>query len=342
MKTTRTRGMLAALALAAVAQWSAPAAAEIRWQFFGGLPTTHAYAQQIMAGLERVKERSGGELQIQYSYYGETPYKQVEALGLVRDGLVQMTEWLPANSVSTYPILAAPELPFVAPTKGSAADLQGAINRAWDTPAMTEALGAIVAEHGAQVLARYYYQPMNFWAAKPLAKAEDFKGLKVRIFTPETAEFLEQLGAQPMNVTQPEVYTSLQTNVLDGVVTGSGNVIGSKWNEILNAGYIVNMMLVGSRMIVAEAALAELPPELRAILLEEMAAVGAGLQAFMPESDRNSQDTMAAAGMTVTQASDADYARYREIAQTEVWPGWKARVGEQADAVMKQIEDALK
>ena len=103
MKTTRTRGMLAALALAAVAQWSAPAAAEIRWQFFGGLPTTHAYAQQIMIGLERVKERSGGELQIQYSYYGETPYKQIEALGLVRDGLVQMTEWLPANSASPYP-----------------------------------------------------------------------------------------------------------------------------------------------------------------------------------------------------------------------------------------------
>ena len=52
MKTMRRRGMLAALALAAVAQWSAPAAAEIRWQFFGGLPTTHAYAQQIMAGLD--------------------------------------------------------------------------------------------------------------------------------------------------------------------------------------------------------------------------------------------------------------------------------------------------
>jgi len=338
----RTKAILAALALAAATQWSSGAAAETRWQFFGGLPTTHQYAKQIIEGLERVKERTGGDLVITYSYYGETPYKQMEALGLVRDGLVQMTEWLPANSVSTYPILAAPELPFVAPAKGDAAALQEATNRAWDSPLVSEALNAVVAEHGARVLARYYYQPMNFWAAKPLAAAEDFKGLKIRIFTPETAEFLEQLGAQPMNVTQPEVYTSLQTNVLDGVVTGSGNVIGSKWNEILNAGYIVNMMLVGSRMIVAEEALAELPAEQQAILLEEMAKVGEGIRAYMPESDKASQETMAAGGMTITQATDADYARYREIAAQDVWPGWKERVGEQADAVLQQIEDASK
>jgi TRAP-type transport system periplasmic protein len=336
----RTKGILAALVLAAAVQWSGGAAAETKWQFFGGLPTTHEYAKRIMAGLERVKERTNGDLVIAYSYYGETPYKQIEALGLVRDGLVQMTEWLPANSVSTYPILAAPELPFVAPAKGDAAALQEATNRAWDSPLVNEALTAVVAEHGARVLARYYYQPMNFWAAKPLAKAADFEGLKVRIFTPETAEFLEQLGAQPMNITQPEVYTSLQTNVLDGVVTGSGNVIGSKWNEILNAGYIVNMMLVGSRMIIAEEALASLPAEQQAIVIEEMAKVGAEIQAYMPESDKKSQETMAAGGMTITQASDADYAHYRDIAAKDVWPGWKERVGEQADTVIQQIEAA--
>lgn len=334
--------LAAALALGATLAAAPASAADVRWQFFGGLPTTHAYAQKIMAGLDRVAERSDGRIEIQYSYYGETPYKQGEALGLIRDGLVQMTEWLPANSVSTYPILAAPELPFVAPAKGDAAALQEATNRAWDSPLVSAALNSVVAEHGARVLARYYYQPMNFWAAKPLAKAADFEGLRIRIFTPESAEFLEQLGAQPMNVAQPEVYTSLQTNVLDGVVTGSGNVIGSKWNEVLNAGYVANMMLVGSRMLVSEEALAELPADLQAILLEEMAAVGAELQAYMPESDKASQADLAAGGMTVTQAGEEDYARFREIAASKVWPDWKERVGEQADAVIQQIEAATR
>jgi TRAP-type C4-dicarboxylate transport system substrate-binding protein len=316
-------------------------AADYRWQFFGMLPTTHEFAKKIMAGLDRVKERSGGKIEIQYSYIAETPYKPAESLTLIRDGLVQITEWLPANGVGTYPILAAPELPFVAPQKSNPADLQVAVGRAWDTPAMTEALGTIMSEHGARVLGRYFYQPMNFWSAKPLASFDDFKGQRLRVITPEQSALLEQLGGTPMSIPNTEVYTSLQTNVIDGVITGSGNVKGSKWNELMKSGYIVNISLIGARMVVSEAALAELPADLQAIVVEELTAVGQEILAWTPESDQAALDDLAASGVTITLGSDEDYAKLREIAMTQVWPAWKARVGDQADAVMQQIEEAL-
>lgn len=327
--------------LAGGALSSAAQAADFRWQFFGMLPTTHEFSKKIMAGLERIKERSGGRIEIQYSYIAETPYKPAESITLIRDGLVQITEWLPANGVGTYPILAAAELPFIAPNKGNAADLQVAVGRAWDTPLVAEALNGIMTEHGARVVGRYFYQPMNFWSAKPLATVGDFTGQRLRVITPEQASLLEQLGGTPMNIPNTEVYTSLQTNVIDGVITGSGNVKGSKWNEGLKAGYIFNISLIGARMIVSEAALAELPEDLQSIVIEELTAIGQEILEWTPQSDQAALDDLAASGMTITQASDEDYAKLREIVMAKVWPDWKARVGEQADTVLQQIEDAL-
>ncbi len=334
--------LISAIAVMAAAGMTAPAkAAEYRWQFFGMLPTTHEFAKKIEAGLERIKERSGGRLEIQYSYIAETPYKPAESLTLVRDGLVQVTEWLPANGVGTYPILAAPELPFIAPTKATAAELQVAIGRAWDTPAMSAALDDIMAQHNALVVGRYFYQPMNLWSSKPLAKAGDLAEQRIRVITPEQAAFLEEMGGTPMSIPNTEVYTSLQTNVIDGVITGSGNVKGSKWNEVMTSGYIVNLALIGARMIVSQEALAELPDDLQQIVVEELTTVGEDILAWTPSSDQEAVDDLAASGVTITQASDEDYARFRAIAAEKVWPEWKNRVGPEADTVIQQIEEAL-
>jgi len=333
--------VLAAIVMVGAALSGPARAADYRWQFFGMLPTTHEFAKKIMAGLERIKERSGGRIEIQYSYIAETPYKPAESLTLIRDGLVQVTEWLPANGVGTYPILAAPELPFVAPKQSTPLELQIAVSRAWDTPAMTEALGTVMSEHGARVVGRYFYQPMNFWSAKPLGSLADFAGQRLRVITPEQSALLEQLGGTPMSIPNTEVYTSLQTNVIDGVITGSGNVKGSKWHEVLKSGYIVNISLIGARMVISEEALGELPADLQAIVLEELTAVGEEIFAWTPESDKAALDDLAASGLVLTQASEADYAKLREIAAAKVWPAWKERVGPQADEVMQQIEAAL-
>lgn len=330
----------AAAVFSAAAVSSVAQAADYRWQFFGALPVTHDFSKKIMAGLERVAERSEGRLEIQYSYIAETPYKPAETLTLIRDGLVQMTEWLPANGVGTYPVLAAPELPFISPTIGNPAEMQAAVDKAWESPLVAEAFQQVMDEHGAMVLGRYYYQPMNLWSAKPLASRDDFKGQRIRVVTPEQGEFLAQLGTSPMNIPNTEVYTSLQTNVIDGVVTGSANVKGSKWDEVLKSGYIVNMTLISARMVISKEALEELPEDLQAIVIEEMTKVGQEIHAFTPASDQVALEELAAAGVTITHASAEDYAAYRALAAEHVWPGWKSRVGEQADLIMQQIEEA--
>ncbi|WP_431855390.1 TRAP transporter substrate-binding protein [Azospirillum sp.] len=316
-------------------------AAEYRWRLYGALPTTHDYPKRLMEGLKKIEQRSGGRLSVRYSYYAETPYKVTDALTVMRDGLAEMTEWLPSYSAGTYPVLAAPELPFLLPARTSSADGQAAVNRAWASPSVDAAMKRVLADHGAQLLGRYYFEPMNFWFVKPVKEVKEFHNQKVRVYSPELADLMAHVGSSPVNLSTTEVYTALQRNVLDGVITGSGNIRGSKWNEVLRSGYITNLMFTSTTILVSRKALDKLPADLQAIVVEEMKTTTDALQAFMPQSDAAKQADLKTAGFAITEASPEDYARFREVASTGVWPSWSKRAGGESEKILAEITSAI-
>lgn len=337
----RTLMLCVALGAIVVVGTGAAGAAEYRWRLYGALPTTHDYPKRLMEGLKRIEERSGGRMALRYSYYAETPYKVTDALTVMRDGLAEMTEWLPSYSAGTYPVLAAPELPFLLPARDSAEKGQAAINRAWASPAMESAIKGVVSDHGARILGRYYFEPMNFWFTRPVQTIDGFREQKVRVYSPELAELMAQVGSSPVNLSTTEVYTALQRNVLDGVITGSGNIRGSKWNEVLRSGYITNLMFTSTTILVSRKALDKLPADLQQIVVDEMKRTTDGLQGFMPQSDAAKQADLKASGFAITEASAEDYARFRDVAMKAVWPAWSKRVGAEADKILSDINGAV-
>jgi tripartite ATP-independent transporter DctP family solute receptor len=70
-------------------------------------------------------------------------------------------------------------------------------------------------------------------SAHPLKKPEDFKGLKFRTMeNPVHLASVRQLGAQATPMSWGEVYTSLQTGVIDGQENPVAIVHANKMNEV--------------------------------------------------------------------------------------------------------------
>lgn len=316
----------------------------VKWRYYSVIPASHDFGKRVVESLKAIEEKTQGQLSIRFVFYGETPYKSTDALSVLKRNQVEMTEWLPSYSAGTYPLLAAPELPFLLPRISDPAAAQAGIDRAWAAPAMKAELDRVVAENGGQMLGHYYYEPMNFWFTKPVRNVADFAGKRVRVFSPELGELIEALKASPVSLGNPEVYSALQRNSLDGVITGVGNLGGGgQWKEVLRSGYIANPMFVSTSLLVNKEALAKLPPNLRDVLLAEMAKLTEGQRAYMPESDRTKKaELRAMAGFTLTDASQEDYATMRKLTADNVWSAWKRRVGEQAgpvlDEILKQVE----
>jgi len=330
---------MVAMTIAALNIFAAPnaIAAEYNWRMYGILPPSHDYSKAMMESFKNIEARSDGRLKITFHYFAETPYQVGDALRILRNGLVEMAEWLPSYTAGTYPLLAAPELPFLSPALNDAAQAQVAANKAWSTPIVDGALQELLGEHRSIALARYYFEPMNFWFTSVVKSTEDMQDKKIRVFTPELGDVVSEIGATPTTVATTEQYTSLQRNVLNGTITGSGNLRGAKLVEVLKSGYIMNFMMTSARVLVSKPKYDSLPADLRGILDEEMTKLQDNLLAAMPKRDAQNQADAQAAGMVITKASDEQYAQVRRLAQAKAWELWKKRVGDVGAQALEQV-----
>lgn len=339
----RIRGAVAAAAVLTFC--AAGASAAEQWRYVGGLPMTHDYPKLLAAAFDRISDRTKGELDIEYVFIAETPYKFGEVMTVVRDGLIDGGEWVPSFVAGTYPILAAPELPFLFANRVEVAKGQAATNAAWDSPAMAQVVNRILGEHNAHHLGvRYYFEPMNFWFVEhETPSLETFQNKQMRVFTPELSELMLGLGANPVTMQSHEVYAALQRNLLDGLVTGSGNIKGSKFHEVLRAGYIADPVYISSWPIFNKDKFEALSPDLRQVLVEEMRATVTEIANTLEVRDREKREEAENSfDFAMTTATAEDYEKLRAIAEERVWPKWKERAGEEAGAVLKDVLQAMK
>ena len=75
----------------------------------------------------------------------------------------------------------------------------------------------------------------EFLTVEPVRTAEDLKGLRLRSGGAPWARFAEHFGATPVQMPAGEIYNSLQTGLIDGVVTGTSAVGDFKLDEVANS-----------------------------------------------------------------------------------------------------------
>lgn len=85
---------------------------------------------------------------------------------------------------------------------------------------------------GAKVLTLWPFGPQVFYCNRPVKSVDDFKGLKIRSFTPTMSAMLQQLGATPVTLSFPEVYSALGNKVVDCGVTSPNSGYTGKWPEV--------------------------------------------------------------------------------------------------------------
>ena len=342
MMKLKLAGLAATFAFAAALAAGNAAAADFNWRFYSIVSPMHPYGKILTDGFKRIEEKSGGKLKIEFVAFSETPYKGSEAERVVRDGLGEMTEWLLAYSTSTYPLLSAAELPYLPTKRLDPAEQAETMDKVWSSPALADSLGKILKSSRAVRLGHFYYPPQNHWFNKPVTKVEDFKGLKIREYSAEGIDFTTALGAVPVSLTAPEVYTALQRGTLDGAVSASTSMTGLKWGEVLKTGFISNFKMSISLILVNERKYNQLPPEVRDVLRSELDRSTKEIMDFMVKNEPELLVQLTKDyNFTITTASDADYTAMRQVAKEKVWPNWVKRVGPEGQALVNDLLSTL-
>src|SRR5262245_13455642 len=219
---------LAALAVGALALgWPANAAAQRKFSFAYDQPTTTAYGIAANIFDEKLKQLSGGKLSIN-QFPGAQLGTEPQTLQKLRAGDIDFVITATANAASVAPQAGVFSLHFIFRDEGHLANVLA-------DKAVTDAFKAMIKEQvqGGQVLGLLTMGFRNMYAKKEITKVDDVKGLKVRVQATKTEDtHFPAYGAQTVHMPFGEVYTSLQTGVVQVAENGVNVYEANKHYEV--------------------------------------------------------------------------------------------------------------
>jgi tripartite ATP-independent transporter DctP family solute receptor len=226
MSTRRAALSLPALSIALVLAGQA-AAQNRQFSFAYDQPTTTAYGIAANIFDAKLKEQSGGKFTIN-QFPGAQLGQEPQALQKMRAGDIDFVITATANAATLAPEAGVFSLHFIFRD-------QGHLTRVIADPEVSKAFRDMIKERvqGAQVLGLMTMGMRNMYSKKEIKSVEDIKGQKVRVQATKTEDtHFPAYGAQTVHMPFGEVYTSLQTGVVNVAENGVNVYLANKHYEV--------------------------------------------------------------------------------------------------------------
>jgi len=297
----------AACLLAAALAAANPAAAKDRWRAYTyNAVSTVTSVKGLNAMLDEIKEDTKGELTVRLSLGGTIPISATNITQAVSDNVVQMGD--DSFFLGNVPVGGVVRLPLFLRTR---ADFE----RAWGIE--EKYLKAEFQKKNITLLGRYIFPENVFWSKSKLTSLADIAGQKIRVVSPEQAEFIKILGGIPVTLGTSEVAAAIDRGVIDGVLTASSGY-GYVWRDLLSHSYRLNVSFIDSLILVNTDAWKALSPEVQAKVQAAVDKHTRAITAAMAKEDAELTRKLAAGGMVITEPSAAELAE----AEKRIAPYW--------------------
>ena len=313
--------------LVAVIGLFSPAAAD-KWNMASGYPDANYHSQNIKQFVDDVQKATGGKLEITL-HTNQSLFKLPETKRAVQSGQVQLGELLIVQFGNEDPIFETSAIPFLSDTFPKARKL-------WEAskPATVERL----ARQGIRLLYSTPWPSQGFYTKTPVASMAEFKGVKMRTYSPMTSRMAELMGAIPASVVFSEVPQAFATGLVTSMYTSPQTGIDTQaWDfskHFMNVGGNHTMNVV----IVNEAAFKSLPADQQTAVLD--AAARAEVRGWkMAEEITGTQiQTLKDKGMTVSTPTPEFRGQLEKVGAT-LTEEWVKRAGEVGQGVVKKMRE---
>lgn len=144
---------------------------------------------------------------------------------------------------------------------------------------------------------------------KEVTKPSDLKGLKMRVTpSPPLTYFYQSTGAAPEALPLPEVYSALQTGVIDGMDMDLDATITNKYSEVAKYATVTNHMVWPSIILTNEKAFNNLSDDAQKIITESLVVASKYAVDTRASQEEDFKKQLADQGMTVTELGADVYA----------------------------------
>jgi TRAP-type transport system periplasmic protein len=177
-------------------------------------------------------------------------------------------------------------------------------------------------------------------STKAINTPDDLKGLKIRIPpSPFWVSMFKAFESSPATINFAEVYSSLQTKVVDAQENPLAIISTAKLNEVQKYCSITNHMWDGFWFLGNKKSFDRLPPDLKAIVASNVNAAGLKQRDDVRKLNDSLLGDLKAKGMVVnTTNADAFRAKLRSA---NFYAEWHKKFGEEAWSLLEKYTDKL-
>jgi TRAP-type C4-dicarboxylate transport system substrate-binding protein len=192
-------------------------------------------------------------------------------------------------------------------------------------------------EQGMMVLYAVAWPPQGIYSKKPIASANDMKGLKWRAYSPATARIAELVGAQPVTVQAAELSQAMATGVVDSYMSSGSTGFDTKTYEHIKNWYDTQAWLPKNAVIVNRAAFNALDKPTQDALLKAGAEAETRGWALSRKTNTEVLEKLKANGMTIHTPSAQLKADMKKVGDTML-KEWLEKAGPEG----QQLVDAYR
>ena len=270
------------------------------------VPNGSSWMKEMKAAAKAVKEKTDGRVKVKY-YPGGVMGSDKTVLRKMRSGQLHGGAVSAGALAHIYNGIQLYSLPFTFNTPQEVAHIRETFD-----PIIEQGLS----EKGFELLGFSEGGFAYLMSNKVLNNAADLSGQKV--WVPEGdaigQEIFDVSGTKPIAAPISNVYTGLQTGLLDTVTINPSGAIALQWHTKVSHVSDVPLLLIMGTMVVDKKALRKVSAEDQAILKSEISAAFKRLDKSNAEGDIKARDALIKNGLTFTEPSANDRIQWQNIA----------------------------
>ncbi|MBY3307587.1 TRAP transporter substrate-binding protein [Rhizobium laguerreae] len=313
----------ATAAVAAATMSKSALGAQFRYKLGHSTPADHPFSKRLVEASAEILEKTSGRLNIQVF-----PNSQLggdnDLLSQVRSGAV---EFFPAAGLilaSVLPVTAINGMGFAFPNYDK-------VWEAVDGDLGNYVHGQIGAKTGLVAMSKMwdlgYRQVTN--SARPINTAADLNGLKLRVpGAPPLVSLFQGLGVAPVSMQFGEIYTALQTKVVDGQENPLSQIDIGKFYEVQKYMSLTNHVWDGFWIVANGAAWKRLPEDVQNVANAVFSEKAVLQRADLVSLNKSLVDQLKGKGLAVN-TTDTDSFRSR-LKQSGFYANWRKQIGDGA------------
>lgn len=320
--------------LAVAAPWVARAqSAEFTYKYANNLPVAHPMNQRAKEMADAIKAETNGRVEIQI-FPSNQLGSDTDMLSQLRSGGIEFFTLSGLILSTLVPVASINGIGFAFP----------------DYPSVWKAMDGDLGQYVRNQIAKANLVAMEkIWdngfrqttsSTKPIQGPEDLKGFKIRVpVSPLWTSMYKAFDSAPASINFSEVYTALQTKVVDGQENPLAIIATAKLYEVQKYCSLTNHMWDGFWFLANRRAWERLPENLRTVVAKHVNAAGMKEREDVAQLNAGLQKELTEKGMVINQPKAEAFRE--KLRAAGFYAEWKGKYGDEAWSILEKYTGKL-